>query len=145
MMPIWWNGHASLQKFEKAWSTRYEQIMPQCWKKCSTHVKIQKCPPLCTLASFYDHNVSITPTKMKEKWTNNALKMPWRSMYAAIMPLRRSNKGHLKGASCGHKGRHRPESKFYRSLYQVLIQYASEYEKKRLDIWMSIKNGLDNS
>ena len=83
---------------------RYEQIMPQCWKKSNTHMKIKKRPHLCTLAPFYKHNISISPTKMKEKWTNYALKMPWGSMYGAIMPLWRSNKGNLMGASCGHKG-----------------------------------------
>ena len=131
MMSIWWNGEAVLQKFEKAWSTRYEQIMPQCWKKCNTHVKIKKCPHLRTLAPFYEHNMSISPTKVKEKWTNKALKMPWGSMYAAIMPLWRSNKGHLMGASCGHKGRHRPESKFYRLLFHT-------HENRNFNCWFVI-------
>ena len=121
MMSIWWNGEAVLQNDAKAWSARYEQIMPQCLKKCNTHVKIKKCPHSRTLAPFYEHNMSISPTKVKEKWTNKALKMPWGSMYAAIMPLWRSNKGHLMGASCGHKGRHQPESKFYRCVYHFAI------------------------
>ena len=103
MMSIWWNGEAVLQKFEKAWSARYEQIMPQCWKKCNTHVKIKKCPHSRTLAPFYEHNMSISPTKVKEKWTNKALKMPWGPMYAAIVPLWRSNKGNLMGHHAGIK------------------------------------------
>ena len=86
-------------------------------KKSVTHVGIQKWPHLRTLEPFYKPNMSISPTKMKEKWTNRALKMPWGSMYAAIMPLWRNNKGHLMGASCGHKDRHRPESKFYQCFY----------------------------
>ena len=72
---------------------------------------------LRTFAPFYEHHMSTSTTKMKETSTNNALKMPLGSMYAAIMPLWRSNKGHLMGASCGHKDRHRPESKFYRRFF----------------------------
>ena len=115
MMPIWCNGHVVLQKFEKAWSTGYEQSVVHM-------LRSKNSPLLCTLASFYDHNMSITPTKVKEKWTNDALKMPQISMYVAIMPLWRSNKGHLMGASCGHKGRHRPGSKFFLTCFaQVFI------------------------
>ena len=87
MMSIRFNGEAVLQKFEKAWSTKYEQTILHSWKKCNTHVKIKKWPHLRTLAPFYEHNMSILPTKMKEKWTNKSLKMPWGSMYAAIMPF----------------------------------------------------------
>ena len=40
------------------------------------------------------------------------------------MPLLRSNKGHLTGASCGHKGRHWPESKFYHHHCVITLKHS---------------------
>ena len=84
----------------------------------------KKCPNLHKFAPFYEHILSISPTKMKERWTNKALKMPWGSMYATVMPLWRSNKRHLAGASCGHKGRHWPESKFYHHHCVITLKHS---------------------
>ena len=67
-------------------------------------------------------------------------------MYAAIMPLWRSNKGHLIGASCGHKGRHRPESKFYRLIlcsfhWKILIILKFSTFSQNLGFYIRDKSG----
>ena len=48
-------------------------------------------------------------------------------MFVAIMPLWRSNKGYVMGASYGHKGRHRPESKFYQKSIGRKKNFAKIY------------------
>ena len=60
----------------------YEQIMPVLKKKCNTYVKIEKCPNSCTLAPFYEHNMSISQTK--SDGSNDALKGNVCGHYAII-------------------------------------------------------------